>query len=407
MMLKRRIISAGAALCAFFGNGAVAEILYAGVNSGIVKAEDKIEWRLILRSAAGGEFGQGNLPGAFGIDYQFINQTAIDFFLGAGVNTVRLPFLLERMCPIETGLGSTLNDTYFGEFSNAVQYITSKGGYVILDAHNYMRYNDPSMQPNSGSVIGNTSDPIAATTEGLASFWGEIAKRFISNPNVIYGIMNEPHDMSTMLVLKNNQAMVDAIRGVGAQQLILVPGNGFTGAQRWLNATCGSASLNCSSSAASMINIKDPLENFAFDMHLYFDNDTSGTHEACTQAAPNNLFPVTQWLKENNRTAFLSEFGAGSSPDCFQTLNKTITHLETSGVFIGWTYWSAGPLWGDYFLSIEPGMGVQANSTWPKVLEPHVTSYQPMVKCGVSTNKLGAEGAIRGVEGCLGMKLPG
>ena len=47
--------------------------------------------------------------------------------------------LQERMCPLETGLGGTFNETYFTEFEKAVDYITSKGGYVVLDAHNYMR----------------------------------------------------------------------------------------------------------------------------------------------------------------------------------------------------------------------------------------------------------------------------
>jgi endoglucanase len=142
------------------------------------------------------------------------------------------------MCPLETGLGATLNESYFSEFSAAVTYITMRGSYAILDAHNYMRYNDPSMQPQSGSIIGNTTDPKAATTENLAAFWTEMSIRFKTNPNVIYGIMNEPHDMPTSLVLKNDQAIIDSIRGAGAQQLILVPGNGFTGAQRWLNKTC-------------------------------------------------------------------------------------------------------------------------------------------------------------------------
>lgn len=94
------------------------------------------------------------------------------------------------------------------------------------------------MQPQSGSIIGNSSDPKAASTEDLAAFWGELSKRFMTNPNVIFGIMNEPHDMPTSLVLQNDQAMIDAIRQAGAQQMILVPGNGFTGAQRWLNVTC-------------------------------------------------------------------------------------------------------------------------------------------------------------------------
>jgi hypothetical protein len=43
------------------------------------------------------------------------------------------------MCPLETGLGNTFNDTYFTEFQDAVNYITMRGGYAILDAHNYMR----------------------------------------------------------------------------------------------------------------------------------------------------------------------------------------------------------------------------------------------------------------------------
>lgn len=220
--------------------------------------------------------------------------------------------------------------------------------------------------------------------------------------------MNEPHDMPTSLVVQNDQAMINAIRAAGAQQLILVPGNGFSGAQRWLNSTCSDASLACTPNSDAVMAITDPLSNFAFDMHLYFDNDTSGTHEECTLAAPTNLFPVTSWLREHNYTAFLSEFGAGSNPTCFETLNNTLTHLETYPQFIGWTYWSAGPLWGDYFLSVEPDEGPQANSTWPIVLEPHVQGYQPMMRCGVSTNSREDVAAReeRGMEGCLGVRLP-
>ncbi|KAF2010296.1 glycoside hydrolase family 5 protein [Aaosphaeria arxii CBS 175.79] len=364
-----------------------AEIIFAGVNS------------------AGGEFAQQILPGAFGTDYRFINESAIDFFLNAGVNTIRVTFLLERMCPLETGLGSTFNETYFGEFEKAVNYITMQGAYAVLDAHNYMRYNDPSMQPQSGSIIGDSSDPQAATAEDLAEFWSELSTRFLSNPNVIFGIMNEPHDMPTELVLANDQAVINAIRSAGAQQLILVPGNGFAGAQRWLNETCDQG---CTPNAEVMTAIQDPENNFAFDMHLYFDNDTSGTHEECTLAAPNNLIPVTNWLAENNYTAFLSEFGAGSTPTCSETLNNTINWMEDHSQFIGWTYWAAGPLWGDYFLSVEPGVGPQANTTWPEVLEPHIRSYQPMQRCGVSSSGTNGvfDGAIKALEGCLGLRLP-
>jgi len=54
-----------------------------------------------------------------------------------------------------------------------------------------MRYNDPSSQPASGSVIGNTTDPKAATTAQFGEFWEELAGRFKHNEKVIFGINNE------------------------------------------------------------------------------------------------------------------------------------------------------------------------------------------------------------------------
>lgn len=62
---------------------------------------------------------------------------------------------------------------------------------MILDPHNYMRYNDPSSQPMSGSVIGNSSDVTAATTTQFGAFWKELANRFAKNEKVIFSIMNE------------------------------------------------------------------------------------------------------------------------------------------------------------------------------------------------------------------------
>ena len=74
-----------------------AKIIYAGVNSGTSLRNSM--WKSANETEAGGEFAQQNLPGAFGTDYQFINKTAIDFFIKAGVNTIRLPFLLVDLFP--------------------------------------------------------------------------------------------------------------------------------------------------------------------------------------------------------------------------------------------------------------------------------------------------------------------
>jgi endoglucanase len=54
-----------------------------------------------------------------------------------------------------------------------------------------MRYNNPSQQPYSGSVIGNSSDPTAATTAQFGGFWEELSRRFEGNEKIIFGLMNE------------------------------------------------------------------------------------------------------------------------------------------------------------------------------------------------------------------------
>jgi endoglucanase len=91
---------------------------------------------------SGGEFGvysanatKGTgLPGTFGVDYAFLNKTTADIWVDQNhINLFRVAFLLERMCPLEYGLGSKFNETHFGYFNDAIEYITiAKGAYAIL-----------------------------------------------------------------------------------------------------------------------------------------------------------------------------------------------------------------------------------------------------------------------------------
>jgi endoglucanase len=82
--------------------GASATIYYAGV------------------AESGGEFGAWSatstkgtgLPGRFGVEYAFINTKTVDIFVDTHkVNLFRVAFLLERMCPLATGLGKTFDQT--------------------------------------------------------------------------------------------------------------------------------------------------------------------------------------------------------------------------------------------------------------------------------------------------------
>ncbi|ETS76277.1 Endoglucanase 1 [Pestalotiopsis fici W106-1] len=354
-------------------SGASATIYYAGV------------------AESGGEFGVWSatatpgtgLPGRFGVDYSFISEAAVDVHVDQNkINLFRIAFLLERMNPPATGLGATFNETHFDYFKQAVDYVTlTKGAYAILDPHNYMRYNDPSSQPYSGSIIGDTSDATAATTEQFGEFWGELASRFADNERVIFGLMNEPHDMASSLVLANNQAAIDAIRAANASNLIIMPGNSWTGGHAWTEGT--------DPSSAVMNQFNDPLNNTAIDIHEYLDVDFSGSHLECVSDPATNLAALTAWLKENNLKAFITEFGGSNSTSCQTMVPDMVNYMAENPEYIGWTAWAAGPFWGSnspcctnstLLGSLEPGSTAVDGSpglyttVWLDLIQPLVPS---------------------------------
>lgn len=318
---------------------------------------------------SGGEFGVYSatatvgtgLPGRFGVDYEFINKSAVDIYVDQNkINLFRVAFLLERMCPLSYGLGAKFNETHFGFYADAINYITiTKGAYAILDPHNYMRYNNPSQQPMTGSIIGDTTDPKAATTAQFGEFWEELAGRFKDNEKVIFGIMNEPHDMNTSLVLLDDQAAVDGIRRSGAKNLIIAPGNGYTGGHSWTQSSQSDAP-----SSDYLYMLHDPLNNTAMDIHEYLDSDFSGTHLNCSQSGPTNLAPLTAWLKTYGLKAMVTEFGGSNGTECEGYIDGLVNYLADNEEYIGWSAWAAGPLWGTnspcctsglQYGSLEPG----------------------------------------------------
>ncbi|KAH7303555.1 endoglucanase 1 [Stachybotrys elegans] len=314
--------------------GASATIFYAGV------AESGGEFGLWI-DGSGQSIG---LPGRFGSEYAFANPETVDILVDEHeINLFRVAFVLERMCPIETGLGVLYNETYFDLFKEAIDHITiTKNAYAILDPHNYMRYNNPYQQPMSGSIIGDTSDERAATTEQFAEFWGELASRFKDNERVAFGIMNEPHDMPTQLVFDNNQAAVDAIRATGATNLILVPGNNWSGGHSWTQNWGGDLLPN----SEFMGNIVDPANNWVLDIHEYLDADYSGTLPGCVNSFEEHMVELTSWLRENGLKAMVTEFGGSDSDECADMLTRALEYMENNPEYIGWTAWAAGPLWG-------------------------------------------------------------
>jgi endoglucanase len=317
-------------------------------------------------SLAGAEFaadteGNGQLPGVHGTHYIYPDSnyasgyTSPTYFTSKGMNIFRLPFRWERL---QRSLFGALDAAEIQRLHTTVDDLLRLGAYVILDVHNYARYGLVRTSNGDAVVIGVDIDPSA-----FADFWSKLADEFRAYDHVIFGLMNEPHDMPTSAWLSAANTAIAAIRNTGASQLILVAGNCWSGARGWTQP-CGG-----SSNADTMINVQDPINNFAFEVHQYLDDNGSGSSDTCVSATVGSerLARFTPWARAYGKRAFLGEFAGGENSTCLAALNDMLNHVDANAdVYLGWTYWAGGPWWGNT-RSLEPANGQDKPTMAPLV----------------------------------------
>ncbi|HEY5955787.1 MAG TPA: glycoside hydrolase family 5 protein, partial [Polyangiaceae bacterium] len=285
---------------------------------------------------AGAEFGQQNLPGTYSKDYIYPGTADVDIYVKAHMNVIRLPFRWERL---QRALGAEFDAAELTRLTTIVQYAVDKGMTVILDPHNFGRYGT--------GVIGADLD-IAA----FADFWARLATLYAQNPKVAFCLMNEPHDMpSTESWLTAANAAIAAIRTAGAPNLVLVPGNSWTGAHSWAGTGYGTPNSEV------MGGVVDPGNNFVFELHQYLDSDSSGTHAACVSdtIGVERVKTVTEWLRTHSARGFLGEFNGGANDVCYQAIDNLLTYVgQNADAWMGWAVWAGGPWWGENILTVQP-----------------------------------------------------
>ena len=241
-----------------------------------------------------------------------------------------------------------------------MNYATSKGLKIEIEAHDYgMRFVD-SVQ----KLIGNPEVP----NSSFADLWSKLASHFKSNENVIFGLMNEPHVQTASEWLVSINAAVAAIRSTGAMQQILVPGTNWDGAWTWKSS--GNEDVIGSG-------VKDPANNFAFEVHQYLDQDGTGTHKSVVSATigVERITEITQWAEATGNHLFLGEVGVYADPGggahqiSLEALGNMLTYIQShTNVWEGVTYWAGGPWWpSDYIFLIEP------QPLNPNVVTPQLT----------------------------------
>lgn len=283
---------------------------------------------------SGGEFG--SIGSAYGVGYTYPTRSEVDYYAKKGLDVIRLPFLWER---VQKSQYAALDQTELSRIDEIVNYAASKGLKVVIDAHGYGK--------GFGSLIGSGS-----TSDGaFADFWGKMAGHYASNPNVVFGLMNEPNQQNATTWLKSANAAIGAIRQAGATNQVLVPGTYWDGAWTWTTSD---------NAAVIGTGIKDPANNFAFEVHQYLDQDGSGTNAAVVSdsVGAERLKAITQWAEATGNKLFLGEFGVASDSTSLTALDKMLAYMKQhESVWQGATYWAGGPWWGNYMYSAEPNGG--------------------------------------------------
>ncbi|USW51933.1 Putative glycoside hydrolase, family 5, glycoside hydrolase superfamily [Septoria linicola] len=269
------------------------------------------------------------------------------FVTDDGLNAFRLTVGWQFL--VNNELGGTLDSTNFATYDKQVQGCIDAGADMcIIDIHNYARWN--------GQIIGQGGpDNIHFT-----SLWSQLASKYTDQPKVVFGVMNEPHDVEISTWATTVQEAVTAIRKAGAKSnRILLPGNDWTHATTLISD--GSAAA-----LSKITNLDGSTTNLIFDVHAYLDSDGSGTSTSCSTDNAEAFTTLGDWLRTNKRQAILTETGGGpSDSSCVEKLGSQFDVLnEYSDVYLGWIGWAAGKFDQSYELSETP---TQNGESWTDV----------------------------------------
>ncbi|KZS87205.1 cellulase-domain-containing protein [Sistotremastrum niveocremeum HHB9708] len=301
---------------------------------------------------AGFDFG-ANTDGSYtvpkGLSPPPISQC--QHFASEGVNLFRIPFAWQLA---QSSLGATISSAFWTEYDAVVNACLQTGAYVIVDVHNYARWN--------GQLIGESGGP---TNAQFANLWSQIAAHYANQPKIFFGIMNEPHHLVSVTDWAGSvQAAVTAIRSAGAtSQFILIPGSSWSSAQA-LPTEAGPALLKVKDADGS-------VGKLIFDVHKYLDSDNSGTHADCVTDNVSVFQTLVAWLKQNNRQALLSETGGGNTASCETDLLSQLTYIKSAyPTIIGYTIWAAGAFAPSYVLSVTPNSDGSDQPLWVQAVKP-------------------------------------
>lgn len=250
------------------------------------------------------------------------------------INAVRVPLNEDCWLNINGVNPAYGGANYRAAVVNYVNLLHSYHLYVILDLH----WNAPAGQRATGQ------QPMADADHAPA-FWQSVAATFKNDPAVIFDLYNEPHDVSWSCWLNGcsspgwatagMQQLVNAVRGTGANNVIMV------GGLAWANDLSGWLSNKPN----------DPAHQLAASFHVYNFN-------SCSSAACWNSQEATVAAQVPLITGETGENDCGHG-----FIDSYMAWADSHAVsYLGWTWntWSctSGPALISSYNGTPTGFGV-------------------------------------------------
>ncbi len=304
-----------------------------------------------------------NLVGNHGYYTQsstWATNIGMDYYLGKGMRVFRIVFAWEWIQPV---LNGPLNRPTLAGLDADVNHF----GRRDLNFGNF---------PPNTHIVGEHDDVTAAD---MADAWSKIAVHYASNPRVIFELMNEPHDQNSAMLVATYNRVIEAIRATGATNPIMIDGNDWSNAGRWVFG---------SDNNVNMLNVTDSANNLIFDVHQYFDKFSAGQSTSCIVDTGFSLYDVTSWARNNRKRLFLGEFSGGKNPQCYMELKNALAIVaNNSDVWVGSAWWGAYAGQAPYnspdrfWYTIDPGGGDIQDFTGVTADDPRMSilrSYLPL-----------------------------
>jgi aryl-phospho-beta-D-glucosidase BglC (GH1 family) len=228
------------------------------------------------------------------------------------------------------------DSNYAATVAQAVTWAEEAGLDVILDLHwsdqgniNVMQAggtlpNDPTKYVSNDTAGYSLQQPMADANS--LKFWSQVATTFAGDGHVLFELYNEPNNISWGVWLNGGatrgftavgmQALYDAVRATGAQNLVIVGGTNWA--------------FDLSGVAANRIN----GYNIMYASHPYRSNDTQAQWAgAFGYLAAQNIAPV-----------IITEFGDNRPKVCTGDWDQAlIDYAAADTLQISWTAWAWYP----------------------------------------------------------------